>query len=220
MIRILFISQAYKDIPSGLFSQGWELYQCAENEIQESSLKGKSFDIAIWHTQSPNPIFTRALITDIPFQFLIILTSACDESNRIAMLQSGVDDILDQSISNEELQLRLKTYQKRLSKAHIHSGIKKIGSYDFNYERRVLSHGAEIRILTTKEAELLNMLAESMNLPLSKHDALIRIWGEDSYHNGRSMDVYIAKLRKYLQFDADIHIMNIHGLGYKLSILS
>jgi DNA-binding response OmpR family regulator len=64
------------------------------------------------------------------------------------------------------------------------------------------------------------MLAESMNLPLSKHDALIRIWGEDSYHNGRSMDVYIAKLRKYLQFDADIHIMNIHGLGYKLSILS
>jgi len=220
MIRILFISQDDKEIPSGIVSQGWELTPCSEDEIQSSSLNGKSFDIAIWHTQSPNPSSIRSLTTTISIQFLIILTSACDETNRIAMLQNGVDDILDESISNEELQLRLRTYQKRLSKTHLHSGIRRIGSYDFDYERRVLSFAGEQRILTTKEAELLNLLAESMNLPLSKHDALIRIWGEDSYHNGRSMDVYIAKLRKYLQLDQDIHIMNIHGMGYKLSILT
>lgn len=220
MIRILFISPDDKDIPSGLISSGWELITCSEHDILSSSLNEKSFDISIWHTQSPNPTFITTLTTTHSIQFLTILTSACDKKNRIAMLQSGVDDILDESISDEELHLRLKTYLKRLPTTSIPAGIMRIGSYDFDYERRILSHGDEIRILTTKEAELLKMLAESVNLPLSKHDALLRIWGEDSYHNGRSMDVYIAKLRKYLQYDADIHIMNIHGLGYKLSILS
>ena len=220
MIRILFISPDDKGIPSGLISGGWELISCSEHDILSSSLKEKSFDISIWHTQSPNPTFVTTLTTTHSIQFLTILTSACDKKNRIAMLKSGVDDILDESISDEELLLRLKTYLKRIPTTSIPVGILRIGSYDFDYERRILSHGDEIRILTTKEAELLKMLAESVNLPLSKHDALLRIWGEDSYHNGRSMDVYIAKLRKYLKDDPKVEIVNIHGKGFKLLVNS
>ena len=220
MIRILFISSDDKDIPTGFISKEWELIPCLEEAILSSSSNDTSFDIAIWHTQSPNPTFITALTTIYSIQFLIIYTSECDEQQRIDMFQSGADDILNIALSNEELLLRLRTYSKRISKSHIPYGITRIGSYEFDYERRILSHGGNHRTLTTKETELLKMLAETVNLPLSKHDALIHIWGGDSYHNGRSMDVYIAKLRKYLQFDEDIQIMNIHGMGYKLSILT
>jgi DNA-binding response OmpR family regulator len=91
-----------------------------------------------------------------------------------------------------------------------------LGKYHFNPKLRELKNGDSTQTLSPKENELLKMLAEHKNDLLPRERALKKIWGSDTYFNGRSMDVYIAKLRKYLKDDANIEIVNIHGNGFRL----
>lgn len=218
MIRILYISSDGKHIPNGLLSNEWNIISCSEQHIQSKQQQCNTCDMLIWHTQSPNVLIAKQIMESLPNKSLIILSSACNEKDRINLLKEGADEIFDASISSEELALKLRSFTRRLGRSY--TDIMKIGKYHFDYERRVLTLDQDNRLLTTKEAELLKFLTEHLNYPSSKHDALLHIWGEDTYHNGRSMDVYIGKLRKYLQSDENIQIMNIHGMGYKLSILS
>jgi DNA-binding response OmpR family regulator len=89
----------------------------------------------------------------------------------------------------------------------------------FNPNTRVLSIAGEERKLTTKESQLLNLLCKNQNEILDRQATLRAIWGDDNYFNGRSMDVYIAKLRKLLKEEPRIEIMNVHGKGFKLSVI-
>src|SRR5688572_7535558 len=93
-----------------------------------------------------------------------------------------------------------------------------LASYHFNPKLRELSHAGKMQTLSPKENELLKMLAEHLNDLLPREQALKKIWGSDTYFNGRSMDVYIAKLRKYLKDDPKIEIVNIHGNGFRLVV--
>lgn len=92
-----------------------------------------------------------------------------------------------------------------------------IGKYTFDYNNRKLI-GNEERALTKKEAELLNLLCVNKNNVLERNVTLNTIWGKDDYFNGRSMDVFITKLRKYLKDDPGVEIQNVHGVGFKLNI--
>jgi DNA-binding winged helix-turn-helix (wHTH) protein len=91
-----------------------------------------------------------------------------------------------------------------------------MGKYHFNPRLRELTIDGKINVLSPKENELLKMLCEHKNDLLTREAALKKIWGSDTYFNGRSMDVYIAKLRKYLKEDETIEIVNIHGNGFRL----
>ena len=91
-----------------------------------------------------------------------------------------------------------------------------IGTYTFDYNTQTLRRGAEENRLTTKENELLFLLCKHRNGLLERAHALKAIWGEPNYFNGRSMDVYIAKLRRHLKDDPSIEILNVHGKGFKL----
>ena len=93
-----------------------------------------------------------------------------------------------------------------------------MASYHFNPKLRQLTHSGVTQTLSPKENELLKMLAEHLNDLLPRDQALKKIWGSDTYFNGRSMDVYIAKLRKYLKEDPKIEIVNIHGNGFRLVV--
>jgi DNA-binding response OmpR family regulator len=93
-----------------------------------------------------------------------------------------------------------------------------IGEYNFDFEQLLLQRGAHAQKLTAKEAELLRLLCLHINEVLEREVALKLIWGEDSYFNARSMDVYITKLRKYLKDDSRIEIRNVHGRGFRLMI--
>jgi DNA-binding response OmpR family regulator len=98
------------------------------------------------------------------------------------------------------------------------AGIYQIGNFTYDTQLHTLSGmGDEVK-LTSKEAELLEMLCQYKNQVLERSKALRQIWGDDNYFNSRSMDVYITKLRKYLKGDERIQIMNIHGTGYKLLV--
>jgi DNA-binding response OmpR family regulator len=95
-----------------------------------------------------------------------------------------------------------------------------LGAYTFNSEKQLLEHNGQQQKLTTKESGLLRLLCVHKNDVLDRNFALKTIWHDDNYFNGRSMDVYIAKLRKYLKDDQKVEIINIHGKGFKLLVNS
>ena len=130
----------------------------------------------------------------------------------------GADDYITKPFDSEVLLLKIKAILKRNEEQNVvNENIEfDLGGYHFNPKLRELSFAGKMQTLSPKENELLKMLAEHKNDLLPRERALKKIWGSDTYFNGRSMDVYIAKLRKYLKEDSNIEIVNIHGNGFRL----
>jgi DNA-binding response OmpR family regulator len=158
----------------------------------------------------------RKINPNIP---VIFLTAKNMKEDTIEGLKLGADDYINKPFSMEELLLRMENIFKRIPKIEASTQNKfKIGKFDFDNTLRILKIGTNEVKLTTKESELLKMLALYMDRILERGVALNEVWGTDSYFAGRSMDVYIAKLRKYLKEDPSVEIMNIHGTGFKLIV--
>src|SRR6185312_7140061 len=94
----------------------------------------------------------------------------------------------------------------------------KIGTYDFDYTAQLISKNGTQQKVSTKEAELLRLLCLKKSEVLTREEALLSIWHDDNYFNGRSMDVFLSKLRKFLKDDPKVEIVNVHGKGYKLLV--
>ena len=131
----------------------------------------------------------------------------------------GADDYITKPFDPELLELKIKAILKRLEDEHntITENFEfKIGIFNYNAKLRILKGLEEPIILSPKENGLLRMLIENLNDLVPRDKALKKIWGSDTYFNGRSMDVYIAKLRKYLKDDPNLEITNIHGEGFMI----
>lgn len=149
---------------------------------------------------------------------LIFLTAKSMQDDTLKGFELGADDYITKPFSMEELLVRIKAILKRTKKMEIEvaSGQYKIGNYDFFPNQHELQANGVIQKLTTKESDLLLLFSKNSNRVVSRSYALKLIWGDDSYFNARSMDVYITKLRKFLKSDPSIQIMNLHGEGFKL----
>jgi len=157
----------------------------------------------------------RSQNPDIP---IIFLTAKNMKENVIEGFQAGADDYITKPFSMEELLYRIEAILRRSSTPSVNKkdGIYNIGVYLFDPLKRSLSFKGESIKLTTKESELLDLLCQHGNKTLERDFALKSIWIDDNYFNARSMDVYITRLRKYLEKDTTVKILNIHGRGYKL----
>jgi DNA-binding response OmpR family regulator len=158
----------------------------------------------------------RKVDTQIPILFL---TAKSLEEDKLKGFQSGGDDYLTKPFSMEELLARIEAILRRSSAKSALGGSKgvlEIGSFIFDYNHQLLSINGKEQKLTSKEAELLKLLGEHVNNVVDRSFALNRIWQNDSYFNARSMDVYVAKLRKYLKEDPSVELINVHGIGFKL----
>ncbi|WP_337043285.1 response regulator transcription factor [Emticicia sp. 17c] len=151
---------------------------------------------------------------------IIFLTAKSMKEDTIQGFKVGADDYITKPFSMEELLMRMKAIFRRMHKqeAETQANTFQLGGYTFDAQTNTLTHNGNQSKLTTKESELLKLLCQNKNQSVSRSFALKLIWGDDSYFNARSMDVYITKLRKHLKDDTSIQIMNMHGEGFKLIV--
>lgn len=206
-----------KGFPATLCLNGQEAY----NEF----LKG-SYDFCIIDVMMPvKDGFTlareiRVADKKIPILFL---TAKSMQEDKLRGFELGADDYITKPFSMEELLMRMQAIMRRIvdtKPSGPGDNLFRLGTFTFDYTRQILISGSEELKLTSKEAELLKLLCENTNDVLDRSFALKKIWGDDSYFNARSMDVYITKLRKYLKPDPGIELLNVHGIGFKLVLNS
>ena len=151
---------------------------------------------------------------------IIFLTAKGMKEDKLTGFRTGGDDYLVKPFSLEELLFRIKVFVKRKDiHLELHEQVCfELGAYTFDYSRLELKHTNGIKILTTKEADLLKELCLHKNTVVKREELLKKVWGSNDYFTGRSMDVFISRLRKYLSNDTDIDILNHHGTGFRLSI--
>ncbi|MGB0916519.1 MAG: response regulator transcription factor [Flavobacteriales bacterium] len=150
---------------------------------------------------------------------IIFLTAKSMKDDKMKGFGAGADDYITKPFSMDELLMRMQAVLRRTLPESGKSKKKEalvVGNFTFDYDRQILAINGEEKRLTTKEADLLNMLCENRYDVLDRNYALNKIWGDDNYFNSRSMDVYIAKLRKYLAPDPEVELVNVHGKGFKL----
>lgn len=159
----------------------------------------------------------RKINENIP---IIFLTAKSMKEDTLQGFQSGADDYISKPFSMEELLARINAVLRRTmpQQKEEENHLFKIGKYHFDYQKRLLALNGKEQKLTSKENELLRLLCQNQGKMLERTYALKAIWEDDNYFNARSMDVYIAKLRKLLSEDERIEIMNVHGRGFRFFI--
>ncbi|MGC9343856.1 MAG: response regulator transcription factor [Bacteroidales bacterium] len=186
--------------------------------------KNGNFDLCILDVMLPfKDGFTlaeeiRNIEPNIP---IIFLTAKTMEKDKIKGFKSGGDDYITKPFSTEELSLRIDAILRRSKYSMLKNDVStefKIGKYRFDYSNYMLFSPEGERRLTKKEAEVLRLLCINKNQIVKREVALKNIWGDDDYFMGRSMDVYITKLRKFLKEDKNVSIVNIPRTGFKLEV--
>ncbi|MEQ8242181.1 response regulator transcription factor [Fulvivirga sp.] len=149
---------------------------------------------------------------------ILFLTAKAMQEDRLEGFKRGGDDYITKPFSMEELVFRIEVFLRRTGKQDIVLQEYQIGEYTFNYEDLSLSYNSEKKHLTQKEAQILKFLCNNKNRVVKREEILIEVWGEDDYFLGRSLDVFISKLRKYLSKDERVNIFNRHGVGFEFII--
>jgi DNA-binding response OmpR family regulator len=154
---------------------------------------------------------------------IIFATAKAMIEDKTQAFNLGGDDYITKPFRIEELLLRINALLKRVNggtdtKEENKQAQFNIGKYLFDYTQQMITADGNQQKLSTKEAELLRLLCLHKNEVLTREEALLNIWHDDNYFNGRSMDVFLSKLRKFLKDDSSVEIINVHGRGYKLLV--
>lgn len=204
--------------------EGYKVTYCENGQKAIDILKTESFDLCILDVMLPDVDgFTiaeeiRKKNKQVPILFL---TAKSLKEDRIRGLRLGADDYITKPFSIEELILKIEIFLKRsqiVIKENEH--LFQVGNYDFDHKNLQLKNNEVERQLTQKEADLLKYFIENKNEVLKRSDILETLWGEDDYFLGRSLDVFISRLRKYLKEDTSLKIENIHGVGFRFNVAS
>ena len=204
-----------------LDAKGHSSTLCTNGEEALAAFNAFDFDLCI--TDIMMPIMDGfALAKQIkalqPTMPLIFLSAKKNQEDILEGFRLGADDYVTKPFSMDELMMRILAVHRRCANSMPRSSIYQLGDFVFDAPRHMLIKGNDVKKLTSKEADLLLMLCENKGNTLERSKALKTIWGEESYLNARSMDVYITKLRKYFKEDPDVDILNVHGVGFKLVV--
>ncbi|QOG04159.1 response regulator transcription factor [Flavobacterium sp. MDT1-60] len=206
-----------------LEQNNYEVIHCPDGKLGLETFKKEKFDICIFDIMMPKmdgfelATEIRKANTDIP---IIFLSAKTLKEDRIKGLRLGADDYLVKPFSIEELLLKIEIFLKRSQKSiPTEKSVYEIGKYQFDTNNFILFNESEKITLTQREAELLRLFLDNKNSVLKREQILTSLWGTDDYFMGRSLDVFISRLRKILANESGISIENLHGIGFRFSIV-
>ena len=211
-------------IQDALKRKGFNVHLCRDGKEGLKYFNEHPYDLCILDVMLPNKDgFSlaediRSVDADIP---IIFLTAKSMTEDRVAGFKAGGDDYITKPFNHEELVLRIEAILRR-TRGRVDSPRDRerfeVGDFTFDHRNLMLSHPEEERKLTRKEADVLRLLCMHQDQVLTREILLNMVWGDDTYFLGRSLDVFISRLRKYLKSDPRVQIVNVHGVGFKLQV--
>lgn len=211
-------------IQDTLKRMGYAVHLCRDGKEGLRQFNEHAYDLCVLDVMLPHKDgFSlaediRLTNAEIP---IVFLTAKSQTEDRIAGFKAGGDDYLTKPFSHEELALRIEAILRRTHGRTEDPRSRErfeLGAYTFDHRNLMLSHPSEERKLTKKEAEVLRLLCMHQDQVLPRELVLNMVWGDDTYFLGRSLDVFISRLRKYLKLDPAVRIVNVHGVGFKLQV--
>lgn len=212
-------------VQDNLKSIGYRVTLCSDGEMALKTFASEKFDLCILDVMMPKKdgFSVAQTIRDVNKEIpIVFLTAKTMQIDKVKGFTLGADDYITKPFDFEEFLLRIESILRRTK--ILTQQEKKIveqytiGKYNFDVKNQLLHFSKETKKLTKKETRILSFLCEHLNDIAPRELILKNIWGNDDYFSGRSMDVFISKLRKYLSQDQNIQINNIHGVGFKLEI--
>ena len=204
--------------------EGYTVHLCRDGKEGLQKFNKNNYDVCLLDVMLPEKDGyeiaedIRKVDKEIP---IIFLTAKSNPEDKVKGFKAGGDDYITKPFNREEFLLRIKAILRRANNEmdeDENKGIISLGSYELDFQNLRLIHKEEDKKLTKRETAILKLLSENRNKVIERSLVLNLIWGDDNYFNGRSLDVFITKLRKYLKHDEGIQINNIHGVGFKLEL--
>ena len=208
-------------IKDNLSVKGYDVTLCTNGEEGHKTFDQQRFDLCILDVMMPKKDgfslaqSIRETNKQIPILFV---TAKSMLEDKLAGFSAGGDDYIVKPFSMEELAARIEVFLRRSVQQPVPDQVFSLGQYSFDSANLELTNGSSSKTLTQKEADVLKMLCLNKDHVLKREDILKNVWGDDDYFMGRSLDVFISKLRKYLKEDPAVEIANYHGVGFRLEI--
>ena len=203
-----------------LVLKGYDVTLCKDGLEGEETFSSGDYHLCILDIMLPKMdgfSLARSIRQKNPSIPIIFLSAKSMEEDKLQGFATGADDFITKPFSLDELLCRIEVFLRRShSNNHQQETIVFLGKYTFDFSNLILKNNATEKTLTQKEAEVLKLLYHNRERVLKREEILKHVWGDDDYFMGRSMDVFISKLRKYLKEDPSVQIVNYHGVGFKL----
>ena len=208
-------------IKDNLADAGYEVVLCPDGQAAIDKFNKDEFDICLLDVMMPHKdgfAVAKKIRQQSDMVPILFLTAKSLSEDKIRGFESGADDYIVKPFSMQELLMRMEVFLRRTKKMHSEKAVAfLIGKLRFSYTDLKLSIDKNIFNLTQKEADLLKFLCEHPNCILKREEVLLNVWGKDDYFLGRSMDVFITKLRKYFKSDPGVNLETIHGVGFRFN---
>lgn len=228
MSKVLLIEDEWQlgqIVKDSLEMRGFEMLYAADGKEGLRLYQEHKPDVVVLDIMMPN-MDGFTVTTEIRRQDkttpIIFLTAKSQTTDVVKGFELGGNDYLKKPFSMDELIVRIKALLQRFKEmpaadtSQAGADVIQIGQYLFNYTKQTLTRNNNTEFLSHREAEILRRLSENLNQVMERKTVLLDLWGDDSFFNARSMDVFITKLRRYLKDDPRVQIVNIRGVGYKL----
>jgi DNA-binding response OmpR family regulator len=211
-------------IKDALEEDGYEVLLCADGHTAIERFNKNEFDICLLDIMMPNKdgfAVAKKIRQQTDLVPILFLTAKSMEEDKIKGFQSGADDYITKPFNMSELLLRMEVFLRRTKKMYSEQVQEfQINKLKFSYTDLKITSTLGTTSMTQKEADLLKFLCKHPNKVLKREEVLLNVWGKDDYFLGRSMDVFITKLRKHFKADPEIVLETIHGVGFRFNVPS
>lgn len=211
-------------IKDALEEDGYEVVHCADGQVAIDRFNKNDFDICLLDVMMPHKdgfAVAKKIRQQTDLVPILFLTAKSMEEDKIKGFQSGADDYITKPFNMSELLLRLEVFLRRTKKMHSEKVQEyQVGKLKFSYTDLKIISDKGASSMTQKEADLLKFFCEHPNKVLKREEVLLNVWGKDDYFLGRSMDVFITKLRKHFKADPEVILETIHGVGFRFNVPS